>query len=46
MIHTICFVNGVKHASERAVLVCSWKVAGIALSEVRWVEERAVLAGP
>ena len=31
---------------ERAVLVCSWEVAGVALGKVRWVEKCAVLAGP
>ena len=36
----------VSHANERAVLVCSWEVAGVALGEVRWVKECAVLAGP
>lgn len=44
MIHYICVC--VTRASERAVLVCSWEVAGIALGKVRWVEECAVLAGP
>ena len=29
---------------ERVVLVCSWEMAGVALGEVGWVEEGAVLA--